>query len=143
MNKTPNNCLVLPFITLLSVRAWVQRWGWGASGRAGDALCWAQPVLDTHPGHLEPQPGWQGHGGTSVTEGKAQQGERKGQERLGTSQRAPGQSPTVQPVRPTPGSGSLGNAKLSCNNSSPWKVQLLYLGFQPALYTTTLSTSSN
>lgn len=126
--------------SLLSVRAWVQHWGWGDSGRAGDDPCWAQPVLDTHPGHPEPQPGWQGHGGTSVTEGKAQQGERKGEEGLRTSQGAPGQSPTVQPVRRTPGNGSLGN---SCNNSSLWKAQLLYLGSQPALHPTTLSTSSN
>lgn len=37
--------------------------GAGGSGRAGGAPRWAQPVLDTHPGHPEPQPGWQGRGG--------------------------------------------------------------------------------
>lgn len=73
--------------SLLSVRAWVQH-----SGRAGDDPCWAQSVLDTHPGHPEPQPGWQGHGGTSVTEGKAQQVE-KGRGGTGDQLRSPRAEP--------------------------------------------------
>lgn len=36
--------------------------GTGGSGPPGDAPRWAQPGLDTHPGHPEPQQRWQGHG---------------------------------------------------------------------------------